>query len=181
MRVRLVTEVFTESNRRSSLSNGLKTPGLRRRKVGATKPRFYQMDKNDLEAMQKELAGKACLKSGKRDSKVRFSDHPPTAHPPRELSVVDQKWGTLFDKGVPTQRLEQFLRGLANQIVSLVKLVIHRIYTYNKQMIETQRKTIVVTPAKMAIYYSKYSIDKELHPLHCMYPHSCSLLSSDTI
>jgi len=36
-----------------------------------------------------------------------------------ELSVVDQKWGVLFDrKGQPTPRLEQVLKGLANYIVS---------------------------------------------------------------
>jgi hypothetical protein len=35
-----------------------------------------------------------------------------------ELSTVDQKWGRLFDSdGRPTQRLGQFLRGLANHIV----------------------------------------------------------------
>jgi hypothetical protein len=38
-----------------------------------------------------------------------------------ELSTVDQKWGRLFDnEGNPTQRLGQFLRGLANHIVSSV-------------------------------------------------------------
>jgi hypothetical protein len=37
-----------------------------------------------------------------------------------ELSTIDQKWGRLFDsEGQPTERLGQFLRGLANHIVSL--------------------------------------------------------------
>jgi hypothetical protein len=36
-----------------------------------------------------------------------------------ELSAVDQKWGTLFDRDRnPTQRLGHVLRGLANHIVS---------------------------------------------------------------
>lgn len=36
-----------------------------------------------------------------------------------ELSTIDQKWGRLFDSDSrPTERLGQFLRGLANHIVS---------------------------------------------------------------
>jgi len=37
-----------------------------------------------------------------------------------ELSTIDQKWGRLFENdGKPTQRLGQFLRGLANHIVGI--------------------------------------------------------------
>lgn len=37
-----------------------------------------------------------------------------------ELSTIDQKWGRLFDSdGNTTTRLGQFLRGLANHIVSV--------------------------------------------------------------
>jgi hypothetical protein len=44
-----------------------------------------------------------------------------------EFSTIDQKWGRLFDRDRnPTQRLGQFLRGLANHIVSFPILqVIH--------------------------------------------------------
>jgi hypothetical protein len=36
-----------------------------------------------------------------------------------QLSAVDLKWGTLFDdKGEPTRRLGEFLRGIANYVVS---------------------------------------------------------------
>jgi hypothetical protein len=62
-----------------------------------------------------------------KPSNVRFSDQlqtqPRPAGGPRsfsslELSTIDQKWGRLFDSnGDPTQRLGQFLRGLANHIV----------------------------------------------------------------
>jgi hypothetical protein len=38
-----------------------------------------------------------------------------------ELSTIDQKWGRLFNnEGNPTQRLGQFLRGLANHIVRVM-------------------------------------------------------------
>ena len=64
-----------------------------------------------------------------KSSGVRFSDRTPTARPSpgrtfstMELSTIDQKWGRLFDnEGRATLRLGQFLRGLANHIVSLVK------------------------------------------------------------
>jgi hypothetical protein len=63
-----------------------------------------------------------------RPSGVRFSDRSLPTRPPvgrtfstLELSTIDQKWGRLFDsEGNPTPRLGQFLRGLANHIVSVV-------------------------------------------------------------
>lgn len=40
-----------------------------------------------------------------------------------ELSTIDQKWGRLFEgEHTATPRLGQFLRGLANHIVSTVAL-----------------------------------------------------------
>jgi hypothetical protein len=42
-----------------------------------------------------------------------------------ELSTIDQKWGMLFDHDRnPTPRLGQFLRGLANHIVSTIILTL---------------------------------------------------------
>lgn len=62
---------------------------------------------------------------GEKPSGVRFSDRSLPTRPGAsrtystvELSTVDQKWGRLFEnEGKPTQRLGQFLRGLANHIV----------------------------------------------------------------
>lgn len=92
-----------------------------------------------------------------RPSGVRFSDREPRARPAHgrtystmELSTIDQKWGRLFDSnGIPTQRLGQFLRGLANHIVEDFH----------------PKKSIVVTPTKMATYYTNYTLEKEPHPL----------------
>ena len=56
-------------------------------------------------------------------SPPRLSSRPSSdrSYPNTEYSVVKQKWGRLFDsKGNPTQRLGQFLIGLANYIVSVV-------------------------------------------------------------
>ena len=74
---------------------------------------------------------------GDRSTSVRFndgkgpSDGSEASYAPRpsaaprtystvELSTIDQKWGRLFENGEPTARLGQFLRGLANHIVSLL-------------------------------------------------------------
>jgi hypothetical protein len=69
---------------------------------------------------------------------VRFSDRRPAVsrtYSTAELSTIDQKWGRLFDsEGTPTKRLGQFLRGLANHIINDFP----------------PRKSIVITPAKMA-------------------------------
>lgn len=111
-------------------------------------PPFNPMNVKDLKAVRKALANKDTTVPGEsankgnreatkirsdiggqasrqasleREPKVRYFDHTPTAHPAIELSVIDQKWGRLFDEGRPTERLGQFLRGLANHIVSLAK------------------------------------------------------------
>ena len=115
-----------------------------------------------------------------KPSGVRFSDRTPTARPSpgrtfstMELSTIDQKWGRLFDnEGRPTQRLGQFLRGLANHIVSLEEWC-YWIFTNVKQIDHFQpKKSIVVTPSKMALYYSRHALDHEPNPLVCM----CSIL-----
>ncbi|TVY48373.1 hypothetical protein LOCC1_G000943 [Lachnellula occidentalis] len=79
----------------------------------------------------------------------RFSDREPRRKT-LELSTIDLKWGTLFSsEGIPTERLGQFLRGLANYMVE----------EYHP------KKSIVVTPTKMAKYYTDYALENEPHPL----------------
>lgn len=59
--------------------------------------------------------------AGVRFSAREFSSRPTAGrtYSTTELSTIDQKWGRLFDKeGNATTRLGQFLRGLANHIVS---------------------------------------------------------------
>ncbi|KAN0113022.1 hypothetical protein V8E51_005973 [Hyaloscypha variabilis] len=84
---------------------------------------------------------------------VRFSDRRPgvaRTYSTAELSTIDQKWGRLFDsEGTPTKRLGEFLRGLANHIIDDFP----------------PRKSIVVTPTKMAAYYASHALEKEPHPL----------------
>jgi hypothetical protein len=78
--------------------------------------------------ISREPVGSPPSPPGEKHAGVRFSDRTPTARPSpgrtystMELSTIDQKWGRLFDSdGRPTQRLGQFLRGLANHIVSSV-------------------------------------------------------------
>ena len=93
-----------------------------------------------------------------KPSGVRFSDRAiPTRPGPARIcsaagvsSVVDEKWGRLIDsEGNPTSRLGQFLRGLANHIIEDF----------------TPKKSIVVTPTKMAAFYAGNALEKEIHPL----------------
>ncbi|KAL2071396.1 hypothetical protein VTL71DRAFT_12631 [Oculimacula yallundae] len=93
-----------------------------------------------------------------KPSGVRFSDRSGAARPApgnrtystMELSTIDHKWGRLFESdGKPTQRLGQFLRGLANHIIDGFP----------------PKNSIVVTPSKMAAYYAAHTLEKEPHPL----------------
>jgi hypothetical protein len=79
---------------------------------------------------QSELSRSPPRSPSEKPSGVRFSDRPlPRPGAGRtfsnmELSTIDQKWGRLFDsEGNPTKRLGQFLRGLANHIVSPARLL----------------------------------------------------------
>ncbi|RDW82113.1 hypothetical protein BP6252_03225 [Coleophoma cylindrospora] len=91
-----------------------------------------------------------------KPSNVRFSDRDPKPRPvaPRtysslELSTIDKRWGRLFDsEGNPTERLGQILRGLANHIIEDF----------------TPKRSIVIPPSKMAMYYADHKMDSEVHP-----------------
>ncbi|KAM0352962.1 hypothetical protein ACHAPU_001846 [Fusarium lateritium] len=72
----------------------------------------------------------------------------PTSQGP-SLSAVDMKWGTLFDdKGEPTERLGQVLRGIANYLV--------REYS--------PRNSLVITPEKLRVFYHEYKLEAETFP-----------------
>ncbi|KAF6840417.1 hypothetical protein CPLU01_01103 [Colletotrichum plurivorum] len=63
-----------------------------------------------------------------------------------ELSSVDKAWGVLFDQeGFPTHRLNSVLRGLANFMISEFG----------------PPQSLVVTPEKMLVLYTKYKIESE--------------------
>ncbi|KAI8661882.1 hypothetical protein NCS55_01059600 [Fusarium keratoplasticum] len=65
------------------------------------------------------------------------------------LSAVDQKWGKLFDdRGEPTARLGQVLRGIANYLVAEY----------------TPHNSLVVTPEKLNQFYATYKLESEAFP-----------------
>ncbi|WYZ37312.1 hypothetical protein EsH8_II_000818 [Colletotrichum jinshuiense] len=71
---------------------------------------------------------------------------PLAAVPQFEFSSVDKAWGMLFDsEGFPTQRLNTVLRGLANFMMAEFG----------------PSETLVVTPDKMLLLYTKYKIEPE--------------------
>lgn len=108
-------------------------------------------------------------KDSPRTSTVRFSDEtkpaePTTSRPeePRntsagkdiELTAIDMRWGVLFDKdGSHTKRMEHVVRGLANYIVEEFM----------------PQKSIVITPEKMAAFYSHHRLEKEPFPLAVLF------------
>ncbi|KAK4122935.1 hypothetical protein N657DRAFT_664724 [Parathielavia appendiculata] len=62
---------------------------------------------------------------------------------PEEVSPLDVKWGVLFDQnGLPTRRWDQVLRGIGNYLLM-------------------PQKTLVITPGKMAAFYSQHPLELE--------------------
>lgn len=108
-------------------------------------------------------------KGSPRTSTVRFSDETKPAEPiaprleePRmastdigiELTAIDMRWGALFDKdGAQTKRMEHVVRGLANYIVEEFM----------------PQKSIVITPEKMAAFYSHHRLEKEVFPFSVVF------------
>lgn len=102
---------------------------------------------------------KSQQRSSPRQSTVRFSDETKPAVTPRadrpcksspaeevELTAIDKKWGALFDSnGTHTKRMEHVMRGLANYIIEEF----------------LPQKSIVITPEKMASFYSHHRLEKE--------------------
>ncbi|KAF5023891.1 hypothetical protein F66182_4050 [Fusarium sp. NRRL 66182] len=84
---------------------------------------------------------------------TRPASRPP---PPQEpvnqgptLSAVDLKWGRLFDdRGEPTARLGQVLRGIANYLIAEY----------------SPHNSLVVTPEKLHAFYVEYKLESETFP-----------------
>lgn len=108
-------------------------------------------------------------KGSPKQSTVRFSDEtkpavPDTSRPEesrrspgsatQELTTIDRRWGVLFDKdGSPTKRMEHVAWGLANYIVEEFM----------------PQKSIVITPEKMAAFYTHHRPSKEPFPLATLF------------
>jgi hypothetical protein len=94
---------------------------------------------------------------GSRDSVGSLSGASrPRAYPPSpnaEVTTLERIWQPLFDNGVPTARLGQFLRGIA----------IHIIEDYEP------KGSLVITPPKMLRFFDETRIDHELYPWHLIF------------
>lgn len=105
-----------------------------------------------------------------RQSTVRFSDETKPAVPiaPRaeevrkacpigkdfELTAIDKRWGVLFDKdGAPTKRMHHVIKGLASYIVQEFM----------------PQESIVITPEKMAAFYSHHRVEREIFPFAALF------------
>ncbi|KAI3394296.1 hypothetical protein diail_2943 [Diaporthe ilicicola] len=77
-----------------------------------------------------------------------------TAKDTRQLTAIDQKWGQLFDKdGESTERMEHVVKGLAKYIIDEFM----------------PQGSIVITPEKMAAFYSHHRLDKEVFPFAVLF------------
>lgn len=106
-------------------------------------------------------------KSSPRQSTVRFSDETKPAVTPRadeprksppaedvQLTAIDKKWGVLFESnGTHTKRMEHVVRGLANYMI--------------EEFIP--QRSIVLTPEKMAAFYSHHRLEKERFPFGVLF------------
>ncbi|KAL8336364.1 hypothetical protein RB601_000267 [Gaeumannomyces tritici] len=99
-------------------------------------------------------------------STTRSGSFPGAAAPPRsptipsgtQPSVSDEKWGRLFDQsGQPTARAEEVFKSIADHIITEV----------------APRKSIVITPEKLAEFYSRHGLLNERFPFASMFsPHA---------
>lgn len=111
-------------------------------------------------------------KEPQRHSTVRFSNETKAAMPvpprsgeddnrkassakdARQMTAIDQRWGVLFDKeGESTKRMEHVVKGLANYIIEEFM----------------PQHSIVITPEKMAAFYSHHRLDKEVFPFAVLF------------
>ncbi|EMT62508.1 hypothetical protein FOC4_g10006125 [Fusarium odoratissimum] len=98
-------------------------------------------------------SSRASNRPERRHSEPRPASRPaPPPEPVKQgpaLSAVDLKWGTLFDdRGEPTKRLGQVLRGIANYLISEY----------------SPHNSLVVTPEKLNAFYLEYKLDTETFP-----------------
>lgn len=105
-----------------------------------------------------------------RQSTVRFSDEtkPAVLITPRaeearktsptgqdwELTAIDKRWGVLFGKdGAPTKRMHHVVKGLAKYIIDEFM----------------PQESIVITPEKMAAFYSHHRLEREIFPFAALF------------
>ncbi|RSL65100.1 hypothetical protein CEP51_013041 [Fusarium floridanum] len=161
-----MTQSFESSRRTSNRSSAASTCSPTSSFISETKP-----TKPALVNHNHHSPSESPQHSPKIRQSVRFSDRgpvilngkpattrseaPPRPEPPavdvlgNALSAVDQKWGRLFDdRGEPTARLGQVLRGIANYLIAEY----------------TPHNSLVVTPEKLNQFYATYKLESEAFP-----------------
>ncbi|PYH99605.1 hypothetical protein BO71DRAFT_342246 [Aspergillus ellipticus CBS 707.79] len=78
-----------------------------------------------------------------------------------EMTTLEKIWGRLFEDGKPTERLGQFLRGIA----------VHLIENY------PPGNTLVVTPEKLQKFYEDTSVSPDPYPWHDIFDDRTSSIS----
>jgi hypothetical protein len=116
--------------------------------------------REELDAEDLSRVEEGCVPSDRRGSRDSVGSLPgvtrPRAYPPNphgEVTTLERIWQPLFDNGIPTARLGQFLRGIA----------IHIIEDYEP------KGSLVITPSKMLRFLDETKVDDELYPWHLVF------------
>lgn len=133
-------------------------------------PKSANNDKKSDTTTATPLSTTTQQKVSPRQSTVRFSDETKPAAPvtPRaeevrkispnrkdlELTAIDNRWGVLFDRdGSPTKRMVDVVKGLAKYIIEEFM----------------PQESIVITPEKMAAFYSYHRLERETFPFAVLF------------
>lgn len=103
----------------------------------------------------------AAYDGGRSRSRVPAQDEPINESVDTGETVIEKMWKPLFVDGKPTDRLNQFLRGLA----------LHLIDDYEPVY------SLVVTPAKMLRFLNETKVDQELYPWDIIFGGKMALAS----
>jgi len=125
-----------------------------------TRSRLSESIREELDAEDLSRVEEGRVPSDRRGSRDSIGSLPgasrPRTHPSSphaEATTLERIWQPLFDNGMPTARLGQFLRGVA----------LHIIEDYEP------KGSLVITPPKMLRFFEETKVDDELYPWHLVF------------
>ncbi|KAL4893205.1 hypothetical protein BDV59DRAFT_178638 [Aspergillus ambiguus] len=124
----------------------------------SSSPRVYPRPSPAPSERRESPASHASDQSQRMESRPKA---PPRDATVMELTTLEKIWGKLFEDGKPTERLGQFLRGIA----------VHLIEDYPPE------NTIVIVPEKLQKFYEDTKITSDPYPWHDIFDDRTSSIS----
>ena len=125
-----------------------------------TRSRLSESIREELDAEDLSRVEEGRVPSDRRGSRDSIGSLPgasrPRTHPSSphaEATTLERIWQPLFDNGMPTARLGQFLRGVALHIIED----------------HEPKGSLVITPPKMLRFFEETKVDDELYPWHLVF------------